>query len=51
MFYPVSMIVCHMLVLCPWGLEEDIESPEIGVTEDYEPSCGCKELKPSALKE
>lgn len=45
------MIVCHMLVLCTWGLEEGIGSPETGVTEDYESSCGYKELNASALKE
>ena len=47
----VCMDVCHMGVWCPWRSEQDIELPGTGVTDGYEPPCGCWESNLHPLKE
>lgn len=43
--------VYHMHARRPYGLEEVIGSPETGVTNHFEPLCGCQESNQGLLEE
>ena len=47
--YFACMYVCAACASGPWRPEEDIRSPETGVTDDRKLPCGCWELKPGPL--